>query len=495
MTRLRSLALACAVAGAGLVALAWAGCGSHKRTGASAGGAGGSAAAAGSGGSGAGGPAGQGGSAGDATAPTEACPYWPGWHRAPQLPKGCFGMCVPDDLSKVPKPVWDDRPDWCPGCRTLKGLASGVPAWARMEGGVWATGEPDFYAFTEHFGNAKTSTDALGLIVKSDGSVLAAFRTHDTDVCGRFRLAFSAEGELGLQVWGAVGSDNYFYDVPPADAGKLFASPPPKPTFTWKGSLVGQSVPQLISFSDRLLAVDFFREAIGIPATGEQFYADTLSGGPPGECTEAHVAGGAAFLDSFDYKRLEWYVYKDHHIRHFLGSPGREISVLATDGKLIVWKEGSDPVPQPDGSVAYFHFKLYSSPFTTEPAALEPRLLVTDVPRDFSWLRMANGFVSGIYSVKKKPTPETAALVIRLSDGRAWVSDLPDNYNWSERTFPGTTELWGGVTPSPSIGYAETLARVPYSAMKVLQASAPDPDAGAADGGSSDAAVADGSVE
>lgn len=486
MTTARTFALACGLAGAALVALAWAGCGNNERTGTHASGAGG---ATGIGGSAAEGSVGQSGSPGDANAAAEPCPYWPGWHRVPQLPEGCVGMCVPDELSKVPKPVWEDRPDWCAGCETLDAPPSGVPAWARMDGGIWAAGAPDFYAFTEHFGNAKVETDALGLIVKSDNSVVAALKTHDLDVCGRFRLDFSSTGKLGLQLWGTVGSDNYFYDVDPANAGKLFASPPPEPTLTWKGSLVGQSVPQFISFSDQLLAVDFFREAIGIPSTDEQFYADTLPGGPPGQCTAAHVAGDAAFLDSYDLKRTEWYVYQDHQIRHFLGTPDHDISVLATDGKLIVWKEGSNPVPQPDGSVAWFNFKLYSSPFTTDPTALQPRLLMTDVPRDFSWLRIANGFLSGIYSVQTKPARETAALVVRLSDGRAWVSDLPDSYNWSARTFPGKTQLWGGVTPSPSIMYAETLARVPYSAMKLLQNAAPGPDAGSMDGGAADAST------
>lgn len=59
-------------------------------------------------------------------------------------------------------------------------------------------------------------------------------------------------------------------------------------------------------------------------------------------------------------------------------------------------------------------------------------------------------------------------MVVRLNDGAAWRSQLPDGYNWGDGTFPSLDELWGAAIPGVLAGKAESFVRVPYSAMESL---------------------------
>jgi hypothetical protein len=85
---------------------------------------------------------------------------------------------------------------------------------------------------------------------------------------------------------------------------------------------------------------------------------------------------------------------------------------------------------------------------------------------------LQNGYVTGIYTTSESPT-RTGAITVRLRDGRAWRSVLPPGYSWNPSLFPSETELWGPVTNGPALLGSQTLARVPYAEMEVLQERTP----------------------
>lgn len=480
------------------VALAWGGCGNGgARGGARAGGAGASGSGGASAAGGVGGGATGGGSA-DAGLPypdAEPC-RWPGWYRAPMLPKGCLGACIPDDVSKRVDPlVWDDRPDWCAGCKTLEtpwAGDAGVDVYrTAVSGGLEATGKPGLFAFTEF----RSTTDLMGVVFDAAGHPQAAWRQDLNIGCGRTAVGFYDQ-HAGLDAYGTapsktnMGDDMFFYRSVASNVAELMT--PGKATFTWPGDFIGMATVQGSWYDDDMVAEFFTHVALAYPSTGEHFYVDQLPGAPGGEWSAAQVVGDTAFVSHYDFKRTDWYtIMPDRKMRLFLGAPDRDIQALVTDGKVIIWKEGRDPVPQSNGSVIFQHYAVYESPYTTDPSKLVPHLLLAGVDHSYGDLHLANGFLEASYYVQLVPKKHTGEIVVRLSDGRAWRSILPDNMNWCLGQYPGESELWGAVTSTPVIGYGQTLARVPYSAMQVIQDSAPDggaPEAGPAEAGAADAA-------
>jgi hypothetical protein len=150
---------------------------------------------------------------------------------------------------------------------------------------------------------------------------------------------------------------------------------------------------------------------------------------------------------------------------------------MAADPSVIVWLEGSEPVSS-DGDVVFSRYDLYRAPFTTDPALLEPELLVAEFrPNLTSYLGLGrfsleNGHLAFTYTVGL-PVEKRDALVVRLADGRAWRARLPDDYQWGNWVFAGPDELWGAANKGTVVGAAEAIIRIPYTEMELLQTAPP----------------------
>lgn len=108
------------------------------------------------------------------------------------------------------------------------------------------------------------------------------------------------------------------------------------------------------------------------------------------------------------------------------GSVSRGVVGLATDGKDMVWVEGSQPVDA-GGTDIYGQVAIVTSPFATSASQLVPKVLRSDLS-GYAW---AANIVVGCghaarsgYLKSADGSLRAATIVVRLSDGHAWL--LPD---------------------------------------------------------------------
>ena len=190
------------------------------------------------------------------------------------------------------------------------------------------------------------------------------------------------------------------------------------------------------------------------------------------------ISGNAIFVMAFTDKS-SWFVVENGVAKPFLGGPTVDIDRFATDGKWMVWNEGTQLVTDPDdpGRKIAQRYDLYRSPFTTDAAKIQRQLLVPDTPRFYGISSYANGYFTDIslsFPGDGSAGAHSQALVVQVDSGHAWTSDLPDNYVWGGRNYPTPTELWGAVSPGHYVpAYAYTVARVPYADMKQIQSALP----------------------
>jgi hypothetical protein len=456
-----------------LVAAGWVSCsGEEPAAGAGGGGAGAEAGAGARGGSsGEGGAAGVGattGVTGGATADgaaTQAC-AWEGWNRSPRMPAGCLGLCIPDDLAtRLPKIEWLDKNDWCAGCKWLA-TPWAQPGERAVNPGVRATG-PGVRMFI--LGIPIPKEVGITAWYTGDGQPVAGWRTHGSHPCGGlFGQAMSLDGRVGVDFITGVYDDEHYVVRDTDRASELMTAT--DTTLLIPAEFKGQSLGGVDTFfSSTKLAMFFLgRTAIGDFASGELLWVDKLPGVPQtGQYSPAGVVGDVVFIWRFLGGRSERWVYAGGSFQLLLGADDRDIRQFATDGVHLVWTEGTQPATE-NGDVVYAKYDLYKAPFTGDPKKLEPELLLADIPRTFMAPTVDNGFVSGIYLTQLSPQM-SAAIVVRLADGLAWRSQLPEGHTWGAYTFPAPDELWGAAVPNVLIGNAESLIRVPYSAMEVLQ--------------------------
>jgi hypothetical protein len=147
---------------------------------------------------------------------------------------------------------------------------------------------------------------------------------------------------------------------------------------------------------------------------------------------------------------------------------GNDLGELTTDGETMVYAR--------DGSV-------YASPFATDPALLAPRLLFSNFPEyiDAHDTIMANGWVAALFHVDdidtSLPVDDSWIVVIRIEDGAAYRMSAPSSALGRflfTRAYPGETELWAAVEHTVAPANTNTILRIPYSSMTVIQARAPD---------------------
>jgi hypothetical protein len=276
--------------------------------------------------------------------------------------------------------------------------------------------------------------------------------------CGRLAsIKLSSEGELGAQS---------FFLTPAADARRLFTG---RPAFTWSEEVMGQQSINDMWFSSSRVAADVYG-AIWIAdlTSGSVVKAESAPGAEPGDYYAATVSGSDVLVGRRVESRTEWWLHRNGRLAPLLRHAERDITAVATDGKRLVWVEGRDPMPAPAGwpfPVQYAHYSLYESPYAVGPDTLSPRVLVSEVPRDFGQLVLANDTVVGIFLVSH-PVYRAAAIVVR-PDGEALRSELPDGYSWGYELFPAADALLGPITKGPMLKF-ETVARVPYAVIPAL---------------------------
>ena len=414
------------------------------------------------------GAAGSGG--GSSPGSPEAC-RWPGWNRTARLPPGCTGLCVPDDVKiRVPTLKWADRTDWCSGCRSL------LTPWATTDAGrsdaasgVIAIGSaPDAF-----LAGISEPDGGLAAVFDSQGVPLAAWKTDYKQQCGRFFGLKFSNSEVGIHLLQDVGDSQLFARVPVERAAELMTST--TNTFVWPAAFAGHRGINEMWFNDEQVAADFSGSiGLGDIATGKTVQINQALTGQPGTYNQAQLVGRTAFASRSDGIRTDWWVYEGEKLRQFLGDANTDISFMVTDGTTMIWKQGSNPLDQPDKlpSRIFRRYDLYRSPYATDVASLNPTLLLPNLPDGYSWPVLQNGYLVGVYNAVFIPL-RTGAVVVRLSDGRAWRSLLPGNYSWNVPLFPAGDELWGAVTPGPALLKSETIVRFPYAAMEVMQDHAP----------------------
>jgi hypothetical protein len=465
----RGVVVLAIIAAAG-VTMMWFGCGSDEASG-GGGLAGTAGAAAGSGSGGVAGTAASGG-AGTGGSPIDGgipCP-WPGWYVAPRMPPGCDGLCIaPDPAAVLPEFNWSPRSDICAGCLGLEtpwaapdaGALPLVPGVSGVGPGVRVYG----------FGLLNFEGSDIGVYMGETGKPIAAWRRNASEDCGRRSgVVFSHDGLAALNLRTIPGSDQHFVARPIEQLHELMDTT--DTTLVWPGSFVGSIPPGPIWFSSELVAGFFTgRMAIGHFATGKTVWVDTLPGALPGQYSGAQVVGGAVLVSRYDFSTNDWWIYQGGELSPYLGAPDRNIFDLVTDGGVMVWIDASQPFINDGGGKEFTRWDVYKAPFTTDPAKLAPQLLVPDVPPGIYWMQLQNGYASGVYYRDASlPATPTDAFVVRVADGWAAKSELPKPYSWGSITFPGPTELWGGARVTDK---AETLIRVPYTSMQVIQTATP----------------------
>lgn len=474
-----------AVGGIGALGLAfaiWSGC-HGSSTGSAAGAAGGTAGQPVDGEAGAMPDAGASGTSGDATTDAgppypgaQACP-WPGWYASPALPKGCFSACIPDDVTaRVPALKWIDRSDWCPGCQWLE------PSW-------WPGATPQSASATssvvDGFGSGPDLVE-LGLrnpdksvtvaMYDSSGNPVAGVRTQYTS-CTTFVATMIGEDGTTAMRYQSLSSNQRWMLRPPDRAGELMLAT--KPTFAYSDAFVGQQTPNRSSVTKDWIVDAFggnFMSLVDVKAGTAQKMAD-LPGAPPGEYDSAVISGSAVFVQAFTDKS-SWFVVQNGTAKPFLGSASVDIERLVTDGKWIIWSEGTQLVPDPvdpTRMVAQRH-DLYRAPFTADASKLQRQLLLPDTPLLYGSPTLANGVFTAIFYTDQDSSAavHSDALVVKVDTGRAWKSDLPQDYVWGDRNYPTATKLWGPIAPHVvASDKAYTIARVPYADMTQIQAALP----------------------
>ncbi len=429
------------------------------------------------------GGAASGGAGGDAPADAalpypgaEACPSWPGWYRAPGLPTGCYSSCVPDDPKlRVPALKWDARDDWCPGCRMLE------TSW-------WPGAGPNdrpVVPFVEGVGalpdvaylNQREPDDSYVVALYNQaGSPVLALRAEISTACGAARLGVGQDGTFAMRYRTGRYSNQRWLLRSADHAGALMSAT--QPSFTYDSTFTGKDSPEGSWLSADWIAERFIGFlSLANVKTGTATKVNSMPGALPGEYDSAVIVGDTVFVQRYTDKS-DWMIIQNGTLKPFLGGPGLDIDRFVTDGKWIVWNEGTQLVTDPSDPsrlMAQRH-DLYRSPYTTDPAKIQRQLLVADTPQFYGTSTFANGYFTDMFftDADSGAAVHSDSFVVDVETGRAWKSDLPDNYVWGDQSYPTATELWGGVTPNLYSGTAAlTIARVPYADMTQIQAAMP----------------------
>jgi hypothetical protein len=411
------------------------------------------------------------------------CPGWPGWYASPNMPPGCFAACIPDNVqARVPALKWDARDDWCPGCKWLE------PTWwpgaapdnsDPVEDSLQALGAKPDLLEVELYRTMNRGQDNLVVVWNGDGQPVAAFANGQpaASYCG-FSIMSLGQDNLTVGAWymNGIGLDQRWMFRPMNRASELMLAK--KPNYQYAQSFVGQDSPDSSFFTAEWLVERFdgFMDVVDLKKQ-TALKLNNLPGAEPGEYDDAVISGNTIFVSRFNGK-VDWSIIQNGLLVPFLGGPNVTIDAFATDGKWIVWNEGTDLVVDPADPERMIpqHLDLYRSPFTTDPSRVQRQLLVANT-HQLGLVTFANGRFTGPYfrpGIDASAGVKFDAFVVNVETGQAWQSELPQDYVWGTRNFPTATELWGTIAPERSVAeYAYTVARVPYADMQQIQAAMP----------------------
>jgi hypothetical protein len=291
-----------------------------------------------------------------------------------------------------------------------------------------------------------TRDGTIRLIAEVDGPVRVAVREGGRDRCTT-NLARSAGGVYAIRVFDSEAT------------GKLDA---------YGGGAVGGALDEpprmLLAMRDRVVR----SFAAGTPGlvenTGDTLRLHAWTGGAPREIwrepglVQSHAVfeGDALLWSASGAGVARQMVWTDRAgARTLIGFPDRTRGAadLGSDGRDLVWLEGSGRT----GTGRYPKVAIMTAPFTVEPAALQPRVVVDNVS---SYGFGTQPFVVGCGHAARSAGGGT--LVVRLADGA--TAQLPDSAgaDWGWRTPLALTcdELFVLV----HAGHA-TVARVPLATL------------------------------
>lgn len=386
----------------------------------------------------------------------------------------CAGLCVPTELAKsAPRAVWVERSELCEGCRVLQTpwVTRAADAGNAVGASLFASGAaPDYTVLV--------ANEPIHVTVAYDARwrPVAAFRTNydQPSPCGRLLGLKLHEKYYGAYFLRRVGEAHQLLVGETRALGAAMRSR--EVSFSFGEELVGSAGINDFWFSTSRAAIDLSGDVVVQAADGGRMSRPrSLPGAAPAEYSRAQISDADVFVTRWhDFKGSVAVVDSDR-LRPLLGGDAQDVQEFVVGAGTMVWKQGRDPVVAADGvtpPVTFAHYDLMMAPLVTAATSLRPRVLVKDVPSSLGWLRLANGFLSGIYLSKTTAPVRSGALVVEIETGRALRSELPSGYSYGFGLFTSQSEVWGAITRDPMIHF-ETYARVPYSAMTLVQPAFP----------------------
>jgi hypothetical protein len=155
------------------------------------------------------------------------------------------------------------------------------------------------------------------------------------------------------------------------------------------------------------------------------------------------------------------YVWKLGVGERILVAPAAGVAAhdVAADGSYVAWVESSNP----DSNGDFTSSTLYGSPYTTDAAGLQRRVLLDSVcPTAWCEVRVEEGYVL-VSTWMNSATPSKSIVVIRMSDGQRWTMPAEPGDRW-ETGFESNGEIWLPYSNSNQ-GAQFSLRRVALSAL------------------------------
>jgi hypothetical protein len=397
---------------------------------------------------------------------------WRPWTCWSQLPE--CALWIPDDPATMVEPLeWEDCAAGSPagdGCRQM------TRPWWRDGGAIGATqpavpeldrsGSATLLRFVRASLTGLGSEDSYGewVVYELDGPATMAFRLpvqgpiecgyQDYDLSeGTWVLApkgdnsvpiadSTLDGAMLVELGTGVVTLPFRDDLPGSSSWRAGAA--------WVTRSVGEKLSlHDHSFSTEVLLQDPSVDPLGAYATSA---IQIVGDGVVWEVATSSQVG----IRAYDPER------GPHDLIRYLEDPTRGAGAPGTDGIDLVWMEGRGLGPD---DFVYPERDVMTASFTTDPDALEPRRLRSDVSTALGAL--GDNFKVGCgYAARHGATIKDVQLV-RLDDGRAWYLDHVPQV-WQASSIAGmtcdeiflTVQFWVDGRPQGS-----TIQRIRFDAL------------------------------
>lgn len=338
-------------------------------------------------------------------------------------PPGC-GLWIPPDRASMPPPItWEP----CPETVGVEGCRQMVAYWsdgdgASIEGGLAMSVDDQgtarlIFGRNAMNGDGDAQTYWEWVVGRVDGELEFAMRGGWPSKCGGYGGTINGD-RFGWIVFGP----HMDHDRDGLLLGKIGSLVPELPYFNdaelFSRWYVGH---------DRLLRLD--HHAIKVLSVDLKQEADLFDGpvafeGPP------RFVGTDVVFDVGSYVAPSIWAYDSvrgtHALVRYPDDGVEGATNIGTDGKDLVWSYGEGKAPHEFG--LYPRMWIMTAPYTTDPEALEPRL----VRADMSTLIGSNTMFAVGCGYAGRPTNDYDAQIVRLSDGAAWMLPANDLRHWTE---------------------------------------------------------------